>query len=265
MFKKLTRAQAALIQAILAATSLAFLLPLVNVVALSFRGGGWGNYRILFSTGLPLGRMFLNSMVVCALQVALIVCVSSIAAFAFSKLNFRGRDFIYALTLLSMSIPMMACLTPLFTIMKALNANNTYFALVVPFATFWMPVAVLIQKNYYDSIGNEMMEAAVMDGLSWFQIFRRIYFPLGLPAVVNVIVFAFIAGWNDFVNPMLFSKSQDMYTFPMAISAVTTSIRGSKPEVVFACCVIMAIPSVAVYLGLQKYLGQGMTAGAVKG
>ena len=265
MFKRLTVVQIIIIQIILILVSLIFLIPLINVFRLSLRGGGFENYKTLFSTGMPIGRIFLNSLFVCALQIILIVSVSSIASFAFSKFRFRGKKILYTLVMLSMSIPMIACLTPLFTIMKTLSAHNTYFALTVPFATFWMPVAILIQKNYYDSIGNEMMEAAIVDGCSWFRIFKDIYFPLGTPATVNVIVFAFIAGWNDYVNPLLFSKTEEMYTLPMAIVAVTTTIRGSRPEVVYACCVIMAIPSIFVYITLQKYLGQGMTAGAVKG
>jgi len=265
MFKALSKTQVLVIQGMLIVMAAIFSVPMLNVLIFSFRGGGLDNYRVLFDAGMPISRMLFNSVLVSFLQVLVIVGVSSLAAFSFSKMQFRGKNILYMLVMLTMSIPMISLMTPLFTIMKTLKLMNTYIALVLPAATLWMPVAVLIQKNYYDALGNELMEAALIDGCSWFRIFRSIYFPIGMPATINVIVFAFMNAWNDYLNPLLFSKTMDMYTFPMAVVSITTTIRGSRLEVVFACLVIMAIPSILLYLALQKYLGEGMIAGSVKG
>lgn len=265
MFSNMSFKQKLIIQAVLVFLSMIYIIPLINALILSLRGGGVENYKQLFSTGMPLGRMLFNSFFVAFLQVVLIVFVSSISAFAFSKMDFKYKNIIYTLVMLTMSIPLISFMTPLFTILKGLKLTNTYTALVLPAATFWMPVAILIQKNYYDSLGNELMEAARVDGCNWFTIYKKIYFPIGMPATINVIVFAFMQSWNDYLNPLLFSKTMDMYTFPMAVVSITTTIRGSRPEVVAACLVIMAIPSILLYVSLQKYLGEGMTAGAVKG
>jgi len=265
MFGNLSSKQKFIIQSVLILLSLVYVIPLFNVLLLSFRGGANENYTQLFKTGMPIGRMLFNSFLVSFLQVIFIVFISSISAFAFSKMDFKFKGILYTLVMLTMSIPLIALMTPLFTILKGLHLTNTYAALVLPAATFYMPVAILIQKNYYDALGNEMMEAALVDGSSWFGIYKNIYFPIGLPATINVVVFAFMQSWNDYLNPLLFSKTMDMYTFPMAIVSVTTTIRGSRPEVVAACLVIMAIPSIILYISLQKYLGEGMTAGAVKG
>lgn len=265
VFKSLSRWQVGVIQGVLLLFAVLWILPLTNVVQISFRGEGFGNYRTLFGIGLPMTRMIFNSIFVAVLQVLLIVGVSSLASFTFSKMNFVGRSLLFSLVILTLTIPMISLITPLFAIVRRFNLANTYFALVLPAATLWMPVAVLIQKNYYDSLPNELMEAAKIDGCSLFSIFTHIYFPLGKPATINVVVFAFMHAWNDFLNPLLFSRSVNMYTLPLAVNAVTTTIRGSRPEVVMACLVIMAIPSILLYIALQKYLGEGMAAGGIKG
>lgn len=265
MFRHLPLAQKIVIQLVLLVLGIIYATPLLNVVLLSFRGGGLDNYRRLFSLGMPLGRMVINSIFVSTLQVLLIVIIGSLAAFSFSKINFRGKNILYAVVILCMTIPMISLITPLFTILRRFDMLNTYRALVLPSATMWLPVAVIIFKNYYDGLPNELLESAVLDGCSWFNIFRHIFFPMGKPATVNVVIFAFMHAWNDFLNPLLFSRTLDMYTLPMAVNAVTTTREGSRPEIVFATLVIMAIPSLLVYIGLQKYLGEGMTAGSLKG
>jgi ABC-type glycerol-3-phosphate transport system permease component len=265
MFRSLSAGGKAVIQILLLLLGVLYLVPLLNVVYRSFLGAGASNYVYLFTSGFPIFRLILNSFVVSVLQVLLILAVSSPAAFAFSKMKFPGRDLIYLAILLTMSISMLCFITPLFQTLKALGWMNTYAAMVLPAATFWMPVAILILKNYFDSLGREMLEATMMEGGGFFTAWWKVYFPVSRPATVNVIVFAFIGSWNDYLNPLLFSRTDDMKTLPMAVVALSNSIYGARPEVVAACLVIMAVPSIAVYLLLQDYLGDGMTAGSVKG
>ena len=149
--------------------------------------------------------------------------------------------------------------------MKALGWMNSYLAMILPAATFWIPVGILILKNYYDSLGTELLEATMIEGGGFFVAWSKIYAPIAKPATVNVIVFAFINAWNDYLNPLLFARTEEMRTLPMAVLSLTSSIYGARPEVVYACLVVMAVPSVLVYLLLQSQLGNGMTAGAMKG
>jgi ABC-type glycerol-3-phosphate transport system permease component len=265
MVKGMSLPKAIFVELGLILLAIIYAVPLLNVAITSLSNGGFDNYRVLFSIGLPIGRMILNSVIITALQLVLIVVFSSMAAFAFSKLTFPFSKTLYTFIILTMSIPMLGLITPLFQTMKAFSLMNTYAALVLPAATFWMPVAVLIFKNYYDSLGRELMEATIIDGGGFWTCWSRVYFPIGRPATINVIVLGFMNSWNDYLNPLLFSKDMDMYTLPMAVVSLTTTIRGSRTEVVFACLVIMAIPSILVYLFLQDYLGKGMTAGSVKG
>lgn len=265
MIGKRTLSSKIAIQSTLAVLGLFYLVPLANVVVSSLQGAGLRNYTFLFTSGFPIMRMIFNSALVSLLQVLLIVSVASISAFAFSKIRFPGRNGLYLLVLLTMSISMLNFISPLFRTMRALGWINTYAALVLPAATFWMPVAILILKNYYDSLGIELLEAVMIEGGGFFTAWFKVYAPLSRPAVINVVVFAFINSWNDYLNPLLFSRTQEMRTLPMAVVSLTSSIHGARPEVVFACLVIMAIPSVIVYLFLQDHLGEGMTAGAVKG
>ena len=265
MFRNLSFGGKAVIQILLALLGLVYLVPLVNVIVQSLAGAGLSNYTYLFTSGFPIVRMIFNSFLVSILQVLVILAVASPSAFAFSKLNFPGRDAIYMAILLTMSISMLCFITPLFQTLKVLGWMNTYPALVLPAATFWIPVAILILKNYFDSLGREMLEATMMEGGGFFTAWWKVYLPVSRPATVNVVVFAFINSWNDYLNPLLFSRTDDMKTLPMAVVALTNSIYGARPEVVAACLVIMAVPSVGVYLLLSNYLGEGMTAGSVKG
>lgn len=265
MFKKLSAGGKVLIQLILCLLGAVYVVPLANVVVQSFGGAGIGNYSYLFTSGFPILRLIFNSVLVSLLQVGLIVAVSSPAAFSFSKIRFPGRDPVYLVIMLTMSISMLCFITPLYQTMKALGWIDTYMALVLPAATFWLPVGILILKNYYDSLGTELLEATMLEGGGFFTAWLRVYAPLAKPATVNVVVFAFINSWNDYLNPLLFARSEEMRTLPMAVVSLGASIYGARPEVVFACLVIMAVPSVLVYLLLQDQLGEGMTAGAVKG
>lgn len=265
MFTKQSKREKIVIQSILIFLGILYIIPLANVLLSSFKGAGAGNYTYLFTSGFPIARMITNSAVVSILQVTLITAVASLSGFAFSKIRFPGRNFIYMLILLTMSISMLCFITPLFQTMKALGWVNTYMALIFPAATFWMPVAILILKNYYDSLGMEYLEAVMMEGGGFFTAWFKVYAPLSKPAAVNVIVFAFINSWNDYLNPLLFSRTEEMRTLPMAVISLSSSIYGARPEVIFACLVIMAVPSILIYLLLQDHLGEGMTSGAIKG
>ena len=265
MFKKLSLGQKILIESLLCLLAAIYAVPLANVAIQSFRGAGIGNYAYLFTSGFPILRLIFNSFVVTILQVALIVAVASPSAFAFSKLRFPGRDRIFLAIMLAMSISMLCFITPLYQTIKALGWIDTYMALILPAATFWLPVGILILKNYYDSLGNELLEAVMIEGGGFFVSWIKVYAPLSKPAIVNVVVMAFVNSWNDYLNPLLFARSETMRTLPMAVVSLTSSIYGARPEVVFACLVIMAVPSVLVYLALQNHLGDGMTAGAIKG
>ena len=262
---KTLKKETVITQALLIILAIIYITPIIYVVISSFSGAGIGNYTYLFTSGFPIVRMIFNSVFIAVMQIFLIIAVSSPAAFSFSKINYPGRDKFFLLIMLIMSISILSFITPLFQTMKALGWINTYAALILPAATFWMPVAILILKNYYDSIGNELMEATKIEGGGYFTIWFKVYSPLSKPAVVNVVVFAFINCWNDYLNPLLFSRSEEMRTLPMAVVSLTSSIHGARPEVVFACLVIMAIPSIMIYLIFQNQLGEGMTAGAVKG
>jgi raffinose/stachyose/melibiose transport system permease protein len=265
MFRKLSLAQKIVIELLLGLVGILYVIPLANVAVSSFAGAGIGNYAYLFTSGFPIARMIFNSFVVSILQVAVIVAVASPAAFALSKIRFPGRGLIFMVIMLTMSISMLCFITPLFQTMKALGWMNTYLALVLPAATYWTPVAILILKNYFDSLGRELLEATTMEGGGFFTAWLRVYAPISRPAIVNVIVLGFITSWNDYLNPLLFSRTENMRTLPMAVVSLTSSIYGARPEVVFACLVIMAVPSVLVYIFLQDQLGEGMTSGSVKG
>jgi len=265
VFRSLSLGGQVAIQALLAALGLLYLVPLVSVVLQSLGGAGWGNYTYLFTSGFPIVRMIFNSFLVSVLQILVILAVASPAAFAFSKLRFPGRDALYTGIVLTMSISMLCFITPLFQTMKTLGWMNTYLALVLPAATFWSPVAILILKNYYDGLGTEMLEATQIEGGGFWTAWWKVYLPVSRPATVSVIVMGFINSWNDYLNPLLFSRTEDMKTLPMAVVSLTNSIYGARPEVVAACLVLMALPSVGVYLLLQDALGEGMTAGSVKG
>jgi len=213
----------------------------------------------------PFARWLLNSVVVAGMTTILGVALACTAAYAFSRFRFPGRRVGLMAFLVSQMFPGTLMLIPLFIILvQWLKLGSTFTGLVLIYTVTAIPFCVWMMKGYFDTIPKELEESALIDGASQATIFFRIILPLAKPAVAVTALFSFMTGWNEFIQAATFMNREDMYTGPVGLRFFVGGF--SQQWGYFAAgSIIAAIPVMALFLFLQKYLVSGLTAGAVKG
>ncbi len=205
-----------------------------------------------------------NSLIVTFGTVAVLLVIASMAAYAFARLDFAFKEPIYFLFLAGLMIPSTALIVPLYQLNVAYRLLNTYFALIGPYVALGLPFSILILRGFFESLPQELEDAARIDGASRLVVYWRVLLPLTKPALVTVGIFQGLAAWNDFLFPMLFITKSNMRTLPLGLMAFETSYF-AQHEHRFALIVMMTAPVVLIFLLLQRYFMSGMTAGAIKG
>jgi raffinose/stachyose/melibiose transport system permease protein len=237
-------------------------LPILLMLVNSFKGDGLDNYKATIQ--LPLFSNFIvNSAIIAVCMVALSLVIVAFAGFAFSKLEFAGRNLMFYLMVAGLMLPVSSMVVPLFQTVKALHLLNTYVALIGPETAFFLPFGLMLVKNFFDTIPNELMEAATIDGANTFQIFGKIITPLARPALVTAGVFAFLATWNEYFMPLIFISDNAMGTVTLA-PAYFQQAHGTDTSKLFASLVLISLPTMIFYIFTQKYLQAGMGEGAIK-
>ena len=215
-------------------------------------------------TEQPFGRWLLNSILVSVMTTALGVFMACTAAYAFSRFRFAGRDSGMLAFLVSQMFPGTLMLIPLFIIIvKWLGLGNTFWGLVIVYATTAIPFCVWMLKGYFDTIPIDIEESARIDGASPQVIFFRIILPLAKPAIAITALFSFMTAWNEFILASVFLEAESMYTAPVGLRFFVGGFS-SQWGFFAAGSVIVSLPVVILFLYLQKYLVSGLTAGSVK-
>ena len=244
------------------AITILWMLPLYRLVTVSLKGDGLGNYAdVIAKEGL--GRYLLNSAIVTSVTVVAVLTLASIAAFAFSKLRFRGRSVLYAILLSAMMMPVAAILVPLTDIQRFLGIVNTYQGLILPYTALALPFALVLLKNAYDALPDQLLEAAVVDGAGPWRAFTKVLFPLTTPTLAMVGIWTFLNSWNEFLLALLFMSSPDMRTITVVPASFQLSFFVDVPKI-FAALVLIQLPVVVLYSVFQRNFQRGLTAGAVK-
>ncbi|MEH7384238.1 carbohydrate ABC transporter permease [Bacillus sp. JJ1521] len=210
---------------------------------------------------LNIWRVLFNSVFVSGVYVILALIVSTMAAYALAKFEFKGNKFIFTTFLLSMMIPYQALLIPQFRMMADYGLLNTYVALILP--TVVTPFAIFLMRQNFLAFPTELIEAARMDGAGEMRIFFRIVVPSMKPALAATSIFLFLSQWNNFLWPLVVTTSTDMYTFPVALS----SLRGVSIidyGQINVGILIATVPIIIFFLALQKHFIQGMLGSAIK-
>ncbi len=223
----------------------------------------WSNFSYIF-TATTILTYAKNSAIITVVTTILVLACAALAAYAFSRLRFFLKQYWYPLFLMGLTLPVVVVLVPLFQIEKSLHLFNTYGALILPYTGFGLPFAILLCKNYFDSVPREMEEAAMVDGASRFRIFLSIILPLTKPALATVAIFQAVAAWNEFLFALLFMTQDAMRTVPLAIIPYIGQF-GNQTEYMFAMLMVITVPPVAIFIALQRYFVSGLTAGAIKG
>lgn len=220
----------------------------------------WGNYMKV-TQAFPVLRFLGNSLLVASVSTVGQLILCSMAAYAFARLKFRGRDFLFLLYLATLMVPAQVTMTPQFILMKYLGWINTYEGLILPgmfnaFGTFLL-------RQFFISIPRELEEAAFIDGASHFRVYWQIILPLAKPALATLTVFAFMQSWNNFLWPLIIVSDSDMMTLPLGLSMLQGRWE-TDWNLMMAGVVISVLPVLAVYLFAQKYFIQGLTMGGLK-
>ena len=212
------------------------------------------NFREVW-TIVPFDRYLFNSLFVALCITVGEVLTSSLAAYAFARLRFPGRDGVFLMYLATLMIPGQVTIIPNFILMRWFDWINTYQGLIIP--TAFTAFGTFLLRQYFLSIPRELEEAARVDGASYFQVWSRIIMPLASPAIATLAVFSFMGAWNSFLWPYIMINSADMRTITVALRAFQTDY-GTEWGLLMAGSLIAVIPMLIIFLSAQRYFVRGI-------
>ncbi len=207
-------------------------------------------------------RWYFNSFLTSSIITLMVVLLASLAAFGFSRVAFRGSNFLFFMIVAGIVIPPQVLIVPLFIEMQALGLVDTYWGIILP--QMAAPIAVFIFKQFFDGIPNELEDAARVDGASRLRVYWQIWMPLSRPAIAAVAIFIFVLSWNNFLWPFIVVTNTDMMTIPVGIATVQSSY-GVRYADIMASAVLAGLPLVIVFLFFQRQIVQGIANTGLKG
>ena len=218
------------------------------------------HYRALF-TRLSIGRYALNSLLIAALVTGLSLFINAAAGYAFAKLRFRGRDRLFGLLATALVVPTQVAMLPLFLLLKAMHLVNTYTGVIIPgLASIF---GIFLVRQYALAIPDDLLDAARVDGAGEWRVFRSIVLPALRPVLATLSIWTFLATWNDFMWPLIVLSDERRYTLPVALAGLLGE-HAQDAELMMAGSVLTLLPVLVVFLALQRYYIEGVTAGSVK-
>lgn len=214
----------------------------------------------------PMGTYLFNSFKITILSVVGTCLSSSLAAFAFARMRFRGRDTLFTILLATMMLPYAVTVIPTFTIMRSLGWLDTHYPLIVP-AYFGSAFNVFLLRQSYRTIPQDLFDAAKVDGAGFFRIYWQIFIPLGMATLMTIAIFAFLGSWNDLFGPLIYLTTQGKMTVTLGLAYLRG--RGGTGVntigVIMAGSLIVIIPMLILYGFGQKYFVQGLARSGLKG
>ncbi len=221
----------------------------------------WANYKDIW-TKIPLGIFVFNTAKLTLIITLLQVFTSSFAAYAFSKLQFKGKTVLFLGYIATIAMPWQVYMVPQFILMRAFHLNNTHLSMIClqAFSAF----GVFLMKQFYESIPDELCEAARIDGMNEYKIWWSIMLPLSKPALSTLTIFTFVRTWNDFLGPMIYLTRTELKTIQIGLR-MFISQYSSEYGLIMAASVVTLIPVLIVFLSLQRFFVQGIAATGMKG
>ncbi len=221
------------------------------------------NYRVVNQQTSLLGRMYLNSLIIAGSITVLQAVTCSLAAFAFARLQFRGRKVMFGLLMTSLMIPAQLTIIPNFFTMKQLHLIDSRLSLILLGA--YSAFGVFLMRTYFMSIPIELHEAARVDGCGAFRSFWHVHLPLAWPIIAVNSVLAFNTAWGDFFTPLIFLKSLDNMTLPLGISLIQGTYSQTSQSVLVATLVVSILPVIVVFLIARRRLIQSVATSGIRG
>jgi ABC-type glycerol-3-phosphate transport system permease component len=270
--------RAVAVYGLLLAFSALFILPLLWTVSSSVKPIGSGmkfppeflpsavvldNYPQVFRM-IPFARYFFNSVLVSSVAVTGELLSASLVAFAFARLRFPGRNFLFLVLLSTMMLPGVVTMIPQFVIWKTLGLVNTYAPLTA--GSFFGPAfSIFLLRQFFLTINLELDEAAKVDGANEFRIYWQIILPLAKPALATIGIFSFMASWNDFMGPLIYLSDTDLYTLALGVNYLRNFRGGGELSYQMAAATMFVVPCIILYFIAQRYIIQGIVTTGLKG
>ncbi|MFC5447737.1 carbohydrate ABC transporter permease [Paenibacillus aestuarii] len=221
----------------------------------------WENYQEVFEK-VPFAAFITNSIKIAAIVVIGHVLISSMAAFAFSRIKFPGRDVIFLVFLSGLMIPSQVTIIPQFILISKLGLVDTHWAIILP--ALINPLGIFMIRQMMLTIPHSYDEAAYMDGANRMWVFLKVILPMAFPAVSVTSVLLFIANWNDFFRPLIFLNTYEKMTLPLGMTVLTGLFGTGNLSAVLAGVTLSLIPPLLFYMFGQKYLIEGLSVGGLK-
>ncbi len=221
------------------------------------------NYKTLINNpSTPIISWFTNSILIALIVTGLVLAVDSLAAYAYARMDFFGRDVLFKLLLFTLFLPGVLFLVPNFLIVNALGLRNNYLGVILPalagvFGVFFM-------RQFFETIPKELEEAAHIDGANTFQTFWSIALPLAKPALATLGVITFLGSWNDFLWPLLILQDRSLQTLPIGLRSLQGSYT-SEYGLMMAGAVVAAVPVLLLYIVLQRFIVASVASSGIKG
>ena len=221
----------------------------------------WSNYSKIW-TQIPLLTYILNTVKLTIIVTLLQLFTSSFAAYAFAKLNFKGRNILFLGYIATIAVPWQAYMVPQFMMLRSMGLNNTHLAIIIlqAFSAF----GVFMMKQFYEGIPTELCEAARIDGMTEYGIWAKIMLPLAKPSLSTLTIFTFVNTWNDFLGPYIYLTRDNLKTIQLGLRSFIGQYS-SEYGLIMAGSVVTMIPVIAVFLSLQKYFVEGVASSGLKG
>ncbi|MFW6265003.1 MAG: carbohydrate ABC transporter permease [Bacillota bacterium] len=219
-------------------------------------------YHVAIRSGFY--RYFLNSIFVSTIAVILIVIASSMAAYALGKIKFRFSNFVFMLFVAGMMIPIHSTLIPVYKMTLSLGLYDKLSGLIGPYVAFSLPVSIFILTGFVREIPDELEEAAIIDGASYYQIFYKVIIPLIKPAIATIIIYNLTMLWNEFVYALVLTSSPEKRILTLGLFEFQSAYGMDIPKTLTAL-LLSVLPLIIIYIFFQRRIIEGMTAGALKG
>jgi raffinose/stachyose/melibiose transport system permease protein len=223
----------------------------------------WDNYTSVLNSPAFWRQMTNSTMIMLATAFG-VVLLSSMPAFVFSRMQFRGREVLFNFFMLGLLFPVAVAILPLYITLRQLNLVDSLWGIILPQVAFGLPANILILRGFFATVPRELEEAAAMDGCTPAGFFVRVLLPLMRPALAAVAVLTMVYSWNDFFLPLLVLNSEKLYTLPLGIMQFQGQF-GTNWARVLAFISLSLVPTIIFYLFAERQIITGLTAGSVKG
>lgn len=254
-----------------------FALPLVWMTLASFKKVSevfsenwlptvwqWKNYVTVWTDEqVYLPRVFFNTLFIVVLGTGGQLIVSSLAAYGFAKIDFKGRAAVFTLFLAAMMIPSQATIIPRYMLFYKIGLYNSLWALILP--SWFSVTSIFLLRQFYMGLPNDLMDAAKVDGAGHLRIFAQILMPLTKPAMISTLILSFITLWNDYLSALVFLSNKKLYTVSQAVRYWLFDNNNQNYNLTMTTATIFIIPVIILFVFCQKYFVEGIATSGVKG